>query len=208
MTEQPAFWVIVIAAIFTNNILLSNFLGMCSFLAVSKRVDTAIGLGLAVVFVCTATSGINWLIYYGLLSPDTSVISRIAGKPVDLTFLQFILFIAVIAGFVQLVEMIVEKISEQLYMALGIFLPLITVNCAILGACLLMIIREYDMVRSVAYGLGSGLGWMLAIVAIAGIRERLRFSNIPKPMQGVGIVMVVTGLMAMAFIGFAGMVSL
>ena len=122
MIESPSFWIILIAAIFTNNILLSNFLGMCSFLAVSKRVDTAVGLGLAVVFVCTCTSVLNWVIYYGLLNPSTSCIG------IDLRFLQFILFIAVIAGFVQLVEIVVEKISETLYIALGIFLPLITVN--------------------------------------------------------------------------------
>jgi len=206
--DSPSFWIILFAAIFTNNILLSYFLGMCSFLAVSKRVETAVGLGIAVVFVSTCTSAINWLIYYGFLNPETSLISRLVGKEVDLTFLQFIVFIAVIAAFVQLVEMVIEKVSETLYMALGIFLPLITVNCAILGACLLLIIREYDFTRAVAYGLGSGLGWMLAIVAIAGIRERLRFSNIPPALGETGIVMIVTGIMAMAFIGFAGMVSL
>jgi Na+-transporting NADH:ubiquinone oxidoreductase subunit E len=199
--HQP-FWIILIAAIFTNNILLAYFLGMCSFLAVSKRVETAVGLGIAVVFVSTCTSAINWLIYYGLLNPETSILGA------DLRFLQFIVFIAVIAAFVQLVEMVVEKVSEHLYMALGIFLPLITVNCAILGACLLLVIREYNFVSSVAYGLGSGLGWMLAIVAIAGIRERLRFSHVPAALGETGIVMVVTGIMAMAFIGFAGIVSL
>ena len=200
--EQPTFWIILFAAIFTNNILLTYFLGMCSFLAVSRQVETAVGLGIAVVFVCTCTSALNWLIYYGLLDPSTSILG------LDLRFLQFILFIAVIAAFVQLVEMVVEKVSETLYMALGIFLPLITVNCAILGACLLLVIREYDFPRAMAYGLGSGLGWMLAIVAIAGIRERLRFSEVPKPLGDTGIVMIVTGIMAMAFIGFAGMVSL
>jgi len=164
--------------------------------------EAGVGLGMAVVFVSTCTSAINWLIYYELLNPETSILG------VDLRFLQFIVFIAVIAAFVQLVEMIVEKVSDQLYTALGIFLPLITVNCAILGACLLMVIREYDFVRSVAYGLGSGLGWMLAIVAIAGIRERLRFSHVPAALGETGIVMVVTGIMAMAFIGFAGIVSL
>ncbi len=200
--ETPAFWVILLAAIFTNNILLSNFLGMCSFLAVSKRVETAVGLGTAVVFVCTCTSGLNWLIYYKLLNPATSWFG------LDLRFLSFILFIAVIAAFVQFVEMVIEKVSQTLYMALGIFLPLITVNCAILGACLLLIIREYDFVRSIVYGLGSGLGWMLAIVVIAGIRERLRFSHVPAALGQTGIVMIITGIMAMAFIGFAGMIAL
>lgn len=200
--ESPAFWVILLAAIFTNNILLSNFLGMCSFLAVSKRIETAVGLGTAVVFVCTCTSALNWVIYYKLLNPTTSWIG------IDLRFLSFILFIAVIAAFVQFVEMVIEKVSQTLYLALGIFLPLITVNCAILGACLLLIIREYDFVRSIAYGLGSGLGWMLAIVVIAGIRERLRFSNVPAALGQTGIVMIITGIMAMAFIGFAGMIAL
>lgn len=200
--DSPAFWVILLAAIFTNNILLSNFLGMCSFLAVSKRVETAVGLGLAVVFVCTCTAALNWVIYYKLLNPDTSWLG------IDLRFLSFILFIAVIAAFVQFVEMVIEKVSQTLYLALGIFLPLITVNCAILGACLLLIIREYDFVRSIAYGLGSGLGWMLAIVVIAGIRERLRFSHVPAALGQTGIVMIITGIMAMAFIGFAGMISL
>lgn len=200
--DQPSVWIIIIAAIFTNNILLSYFLGLCSFLAVSKRVETAVGLGLAVLFVCTCTTALNWLIYYGLLDPATSILG------LDLRFLQFILFIAVIAAFVQLVEMVVEKVSEPLYRALGVFLPLITVNCAILGACLLMVIREYDFARAVGYGFGSGLGWMLAIVAIAGIRERTRFSDVPKALGETGMVMIVTGIMAMAFIGFAGMVSL
>ena len=200
--DQPSVWIIIIAAIFTNNILLSYFLGLCSFLAVSKRVETALGLGLAVLFVCTCTAALNWLIYYGLLDPATSILG------VDLRFLQFILFIAVIAAFVQLVEMIVERVSETLYRALGVFLPLITVNCAILGACLLMVIREYDFTRAVGYGFGSGAGWMLAIVAIAGIRERTRFSDVPKALGETGLVMIVTGIMAMAFIGFAGMVSL
>ena len=193
--NTPTF-IIVIAAIFTNNILLSNFLGMCSFLACSRQIDTAIGLGTAVTFVSTTTAAINWLIYTYLLVPR------------ELEHLSFIVFIAVIAAFVQFVEMFIERFSPKLYYALGIFLPLITVNCAILGVCLFMIIREYTFVQSVGYGFGGGLGWMLAIVLIAGLRKKMGYSNIPKPFQGVSIVMIITGVMAMVFMGFAGMVQI
>ena len=190
------------AAIFTNNILLAYFLGMCSFLAVSKTLKTAYGLGLAVTFVTTSTAIINFGIYHFFLDPATSIFG------VDLTFLQYIIFIAVIAAFVQLVEMVIDKYSPTLYMALGIFLPLITVNCAILGTSVFMVIRNYTFIQAAGYGLGSGLGWFLAIVLIAGIRQQLRFANIPEPLKGVGITMIITGLMAMAFLGFAGVANL
>ena len=193
---ETHFLLIFVASILTNNILLSNFLGMCSFLACSKQIRTAFGLGAAVIFVTTCTATINWVIYHKLLIPF------------GLEHLYFITFIAVIAGFVQLVEMIVDKFAPKLYMALGIFLPLITVNCAILGACLFMIIREYSFVQSVAYGVGSGIGWALAIVAIAGLRKKMLYSHVPKALQGVGLTMIVTGIMAMAFMGFAGMVNI
>ena len=193
---ETHFLLIFVASILTNNILLSNFLGMCSFLACSKQIRTAFGLGAAVIFVTTCTATINWVIYHRLLIPF------------GLEHLYFITFIAVIAGFVQLVEMIVDKFAPKLYMALGIFLPLITVNCAILGACLFMIIREYSFVQSVAYGVGSGIGWALAIVAIAGLRKKMLYSHVPKALQGVGLTMIVTGIMAMAFMGFAGMVNI
>ncbi len=195
MTDTPTF-IIVIAAIFTNNILLSNFLGMCSFLACSRQIETAIGLGAAVTFVSTATAIINWLIYNYLLVPR------------GLEHLSFIVFIAVIAAFVQFVEMFVERFSPKLYYTLGIFLPLITVNCAILGVSLFMIIRKYTFLQSAGFGFGGGLGWALAIVLIAGLRKKLGYSNIPKPFQGVSIVMVITGIMAMVFMGFAGMVQI
>lgn len=196
-------WLLVLfAAIFTNNILLAYFLGMCSFLAVSKTLKTAYGLGLAVTFVTTSTAIINFGIYRFFLDPDTSIFG------VDLTFLQYIIFIAVIAAFVQLVEMVIDKYSPTLYMALGIFLPLITVNCAILGTSVFMVIRNYTFIQAAGYGLGSGLGWFLAIVLIAGIRQQLRFANIPGPLKGVGITMIITGLMAMAFLGFAGVANL
>jgi Na+-transporting NADH:ubiquinone oxidoreductase subunit E len=195
MSEISPF-VILIAAIFTNNILLANFLGMCSFLAVSKQIDTAAGLGAAVIFVMTFTTAINYVVYYKVL------------VPLGLTFLSYIVFIAVIAAFVQFVEMFIERFSLRLYHALGIFLPLITVNCAILGVSLFMIIRTYSFAQSVAFGFGGGAGWTLAIILIAGLRQRMRYSNVPAPFRGVAIAMVITGVMAMAFMGFAGMVRI
>ncbi len=195
MNETSAL-VILIAAIFTNNILMANFLGMCSFLACSGRIETAMGLGVAVIFVMTTTSILNYVIYYWVL------------VPLGLTFLTFIVFIAVIAAFVQFVEMFVERFSPTLYYALGIFLPLITVNCAILGASLFMIIRKYTLVQSAGFGFGAGVGWALAIVLLAGLRKKMGYSNVPVPFRGVAIAMVITGVMAMTFMGFAGMVSI
>jgi Na+-transporting NADH:ubiquinone oxidoreductase subunit E len=202
MAPQIHWLLVMFAAIFTNNILLAYFLGLCSFLAVSKTLKTAYGLGLAVTFVTTCTAILNYGIYYLLLNPETSVIG------VDLTFLQYIVFIAVIAAFVQLVEMVIDKYSPTLYNALGIFLPLITVNCAILGTSVFMVIRNYTFIQAAGYGIGSGLGWLVVIVLIAGIRQQLRFANIPEPLKGVGITMIMTGLMAMAFLGFAGVANL
>ena len=187
---------IIVAAIFTSNILLSNFLGMCSFLACSKQINTSLGLGAAVIFVMTCTTAINYGVYHGLL------------VPLGLKHLQFIVFIAVIAAFVQFVEMFIERFSQGLYNALGIFLPLITVNCAILGAALFSIIRGYSFIQSLAFGFGSGLGWALAILLIAGLRKKMGYSKIPAAFQGVSIVMIITGIMAMAFMGFAGMVRI
>jgi len=180
-------------AAFIENLVLSYFLGMCSYLAVSKTVKTATGLGLAVIFVLGITMPINWLINKYLLS-ETGILGM------DLTFLKFILFIAVIASMVQLVEMVIEKVSPALYNSLGIFLPLITVNCAILGGSLFMVSREYNFSDSIAFGIGGGLGFFLAIVAIAAIREKLKYSAIPAPLRGLGIAFIVTGLMGMAFI--------
>ena len=188
--------VIFVAAIVTSNILLSNFLGMCSFLACSRKIDTALGLGAAVTFVMTCTTTINYLIFHHVLVPW------------ELEHLTFIFFIAVIAAFVQFVEMFIERFSPTLYYALGIFLPLITVNCAILGSSLFMVIRKYTFVQSVGFGIGSGLGWALAIVLIAGLREKMRYSNVPPAFRGVAITMIITGIMAMAFMGFAGMVTI
>ena len=184
------------AAVFTNNILLTNYLGMCSFLGASREVKTALGLGTAVIFVMTLTSVLNWLVYYYLL------------VPLDLVYFRFIVFIVVIAAFVQIVEMIIERVSEGLYAALGIFLPLITVNCAILGVSLFMTIREYTLLQSLAYGAGSGVGWTLAILAMAGIREKLARARIPVGLEGAGIALIIAGIMALAFMGFNGMTSL
>ena len=195
MNETSAI-VIIIAAIFTNNILLTNFLGMCSFIACSSQIETAVGLGTAVTFVMTMTTMINFAIYHFVL------------MPLGLDHLTFIVFIAVIAAFVQLVEMFVERFSPKLYFALGIFLPLITVNCAILGASLFMIIRNYNFAQSVGFGFGGGVGWAVAIILMAGLRQKMRYSNVPEPFRGVPIAMIVTGVLAMAFMGFAGMVTI
>ena len=188
---------IFLKAAFIENMVLAYFLGMCSYLAVSKTVNTAFGLGLAVIFVLGITMPINWVIQEFLLSE-----SGIFG--IDLTFLRFIIFIAVIASMVQLVEMVVEKVSPALYAALGIFLPLITVNCAILGGSLFMVSREYNFLESVAFGLGGGFGWFLAIIAIAAIREKIRYSNVPPALRGLGMAFIITGLMGVAFMALMG----
>jgi Na+-transporting NADH:ubiquinone oxidoreductase subunit E len=193
--NATSIWTIFVASIFTNNILLASFLGMCSFLVCSNRVDTSLGLGTAVTFVLVFTTAFNYLIYHFLL------------LPLNLEFLSYIIFISVIAAFVQFVEMFVERFSLKLYYSLGIFLPLITVNCAILGASLFMVIRQYSILQSVSFGLGAGLGWTLAISLMAGLREKMGYSNVPTPLRGVGIIMLITGVIAMAFMGFAGMMN-
>jgi Na+-transporting NADH:ubiquinone oxidoreductase subunit E len=191
------FFNVFIKTAFIENMILSYFLGMCSYLAVSKSVKTALGLGIAVIFVLGITMPMNWLINEYLLK-ETGIFGM------DLTFLRFILFIAVIAALVQLVEMVVEKFSPSLYNALGIFLPLITVNCAILGGSLFMISRELDLNKSIAFGLGGGFGWFLAIVALAAIREKIQYSNVPPALRGLGIAFILTGLMGMAFMSLMG----
>ena len=188
--------VIFFAAIFTNNMIFSNFLGMCSFISVSNEIPTSLGLGTAVTFVLTCTAILNYMIYHYIL------------VPFGLEYLRFIVFIISIAAFVQLLEMIVERYFPNLYYSLGIFLPLITVNCAILGVSLFMVIREYNFLQSLAFGVGSGIGWTLAIVAMAGIRQRLNNNAIPKGLQGAGITLIITGIMALAFIGFSGIVQI
>ena len=189
-------FVIFFAAIFTNNMIFSNFLGMCSYIAVSREIPTSLGLGQAVTFVLTCTTIINYLIYHYVL------------LPLGLDYLRFIVFIVSIAAFVQLLEMFVERYLPNLYYALGIFLPLITVNCAILGVSLFMIIRDYNLLQSIGFSIGSGIGWTLAIVALAGIRQKLKKASIPKGLEGPGITLIITGLMALAFIGFSGIVQI
>ena len=181
MNTTPT-WVIFVASVFTNNILLASFLGMCSFLVCSNRLDTALGLGTAVTFVMVCTTSLNYAIYHYVL------------VPLGLEFLSFIIFIAVIAAFVQFVEMFVERFSPKLYYALGIFLPLITVNCAILGASLFMVLRKYSFAQSVSFGLGGGLGWALAICMMAGLRQKMGYSHVPAPLRGTGIMMLITGV--------------
>jgi Na+-transporting NADH:ubiquinone oxidoreductase subunit E len=193
---------IALDSVFVGNILLAYFLGMCSFLAVSKNMQTATGLGIAVIFVLTITTPVNWLVYNFLLAPGALAWAGFAG--VNLTFLKLVLFIAVIAAMVQAVEMVIDRYSPALYAALGVFLPLITVNCAILGASLFMVERDYTFSESVVYGMGSGTGWALAIIAMAAIQKKLRYADVPLGLQGFGINMIVTGLMAIGFMLFAG----
>jgi Na+-transporting NADH:ubiquinone oxidoreductase subunit E len=189
-------------SVFVGNILLAYFLGMCSYLSVSKNLQTSVGLGLAVTFVLAITTPANWLVYNYLLAPGALAW---AGLPqIDLSYLKLVLFIAVIAGMVQVVEMVIDRYSQGLYNALGVFLPLITVNCAILGASLFMVERRYTFGESVVYGVGSGMGWLLAIVSMATIMQKLRYADVPKGLEGFGIRMIVTGLMAMAFMLFSG----
>ena len=194
-----------IKSIFIENMVFAYFLGMCSYLAVSKTVKTAVGLGYAVIFVLTITVPINYLINSYLLAPGALTWIGPQFANVDLSFLTFIMFIAVIASMVQLVEMIVEKVSPSLYGSLGIFLPLIAVNCAILGGSLFMQQKDFiNTLDSAVYGFGSGIGWFLAIVAIAAIREKITYSNIPDPLRGLGITFIITGLMALGFMSFMG----
>lgn len=189
-------FVILFASIFTNNMILSNFLGMCSFIAVSNEIKTSMSLGQAVTFVLAITTALNWIVYHLVLIP------------LGLEIYSFIVFIIVIAASVQLIEMVIDRYLPNLYYALGIFLPLITVNCAILGVALFMVIRDYNFLQALAFGVGSGLGWMLAITTLAGIRNRIERNPIPEGLKGAGITIIITGLMAMAFIGLSGIVNM
>jgi len=197
MPEQLTdLFVIFFATIFINNIVLTYFLGICPFVAVSKEIPTALGMGMAVIFVMFMTMGINWPLYHLVL------------VPYKVEYLQFLVFIFVIATFVQIVELFIDRYSPVLYVNLGVFLPLITVNCAILGVSLFAIIREYSYPQCLAFALGSGIGWTLAITAMAGIRQKLAFSKIPRGLQGPGITLIIAGIMALAFMGFAGVISM
>ncbi|MDX9981562.1 MAG: Rnf-Nqr domain containing protein [Lentisphaeria bacterium] len=193
---SPNLLVILLAAAFTDNILLSRFLGMCSFLAISRQMKTSLGLGAAVVFVTTCTAGLNYLLH------------AYVTVPLGIEYLELILFIVVIAAFVQLVEMVVSRYSPALYFALGIFLPLITVNCAILGVSLFMLNKPFGFADSLVFGFGSGLGWMLAIVLMAGIRTKIKEDKVPEGLRGAGITLIVAGIIALAFVGFSGMIKM
>jgi Na+-transporting NADH:ubiquinone oxidoreductase subunit E len=195
---------IALTAIFVENMALAFFLGMCSFLAVSKKVDTAIGLGMAVTFVLAITVPMNNLIYNYLLREGALAWISPELAKYDLSFLGFLTYIGTIAAMVQIVEMTLDRYAPALYGALGVFLPLIAVNCAILGGSLFMVEREYDLAESTVYGVGAGIGWALAIIGLAAIRERLRYSNIPAGLRGLGITFIITGLMAIGFMAFAG----
>ena len=184
---------IFIAASITNNFVLTYFLGICPFIGVSNKVDSAIGLGVATTFVMTMAATVTWLIYHHIL------------VPFNLVFLQYVTFIIVIASFVQFVEMFIRKVSPALYRALGIYLPLITTNCAILGLALFMVLRDYNFIQSIVFALGSGSGFTLALVIMAGIREELDRADIPRPLQGAAITLIIAGFLALAFMGFAGM---
>ncbi|MFL3655403.1 MAG: NADH:ubiquinone reductase (Na(+)-transporting) subunit E [Halioglobus sp.] len=191
-----------VRAIFIENMALAFFLGMCTFLAISKKVQAAIGLGIAVTVVLTITVPVNNLIYHYLLADGALAW---AGLPdMDLSFLGLLSYIGVIAAIVQIMEMFLDKFMPALYNALGVFLPLITVNCAILGAALFMVERDYGFAESVVFGFGSGLGWALAVIALAGIREKLKYSDVPEGLQGLGITFITAGLMAMGFMAFGG----
>ncbi len=193
-----------IKAIFVENMALAFFLGMCSFLACSKKVETAVGLGMAVVFVLTVTVPANNLIYFYFLQEGAMAWIHPSLAQYDLAFVGFLSYIGTIAAMVQIVEMILDRFFPTLYTTLGVFLPLIAVNCAILGASLFMVEREYNLGESVVFGFGSGIGWLLAIVALAAIRERMRYSNVPLALRGLGITFILTGLMAIGFMAFSG----
>ncbi len=198
MTSSPFLAVLLIfmSAAFTDNILLARFLGMCSVLGVSSRVDTSLGLGAAVVFVTLVTAAMNHAVYYYIL------------VPLGLEYLRLITFIVMIAATVQLIEMVIERISEKLYYALGIFLPLITVNCAILGISLFMLNKPYGFLETLAFGAGGGFGWFFAIVLISGIREKIDEKRLPRGLAGPGITLIIIGIMALAFVGFSGMIKI
>lgn len=193
-----------VRSVFIDNMIFAYFLGMCSFLAISKKVKTAFGLGVAVIFVLGVTVPINWIVQNYVLTAGALAWISPEFADIDLSFLQFIVFISVIAAMVQLTEMAVEKFSPALYGALGIFLPLIAVNCSVLGAALFMVGRPYDLAEATVFGFGSGIGWMLAIVALAGVREKMKYSNVPAPLRGLGITFILVGLMSLGFLSFLG----
>ena len=195
---------IFVKSIFIDNMIFAYFLGMCSYLAVSKKYKTAAGLGAAVIFVLAITVPLNWLAYNFLLKEGALTWISESFVDIDLEVLKFIVFIAIVAAFVQLIEMVIEKFSPSLYNALGIFLPLIAVNCSILGAALFLPSREYNLAEATTFGVGSGIGWFLAVVSLAAIREKMAYSDVPKSLRGLGITFIIVGLMAFGFMSFGG----
>lgn len=187
--------IILISAVLIHNFVLTYFLGICPFLGVSRRISSALGMGIAVTFVMTLTAVATWILYYKFLIPF------------NLAYLEYVVFILVIASLVQIVEMVIRKVSPSLYQALGIYLPLITTNCAILGLALFMVLKEYNFIESVFFALGAGIGFTLALLIMAGIREDLEFADVPQPLKGAGIALIIAGLLALAFMGFSGLLS-
>lgn len=198
-------FVIAISAIFVNNYVLNRFLGLCPFLGVSKQLDSAFGMGMAVIFVMSLASMATWLISYFLLDPVTSIWMGLLGKTADLTFLKTIFYILVIASLVQFVEMVIQKVAPALYQSLGIYLPLITTNCAVMGVVLINNQSGYSFIQSLVNGIAAGVGFTLALLLMASIREKLEFADVPAPLKGFPIAFIVTGLMSMAFLGFSGL---
>ena len=194
------FFVIIIGVIFINNFVLAKFLGICPYIGVSKKLDSAIGMGFAVTFVMTVTSVVTWIIYTYILNPETNILGG-----VDLSYLRTIAFIIVIASLVQFVEMVIQKVSPVLYNALGIYLPLITTNCAVLGVAVLNIDEQFNFIESLVRGFGAGIGFTIALVLMAGLREKFEMSNLPRPLRGIPIAFVMASLMSLAFMGFSGL---
>ncbi|MDW7681075.1 MAG: electron transport complex subunit RsxA [bacterium] len=206
--ELSELFIIALSAIFINNFVLMQFLGICPYIGVSKNMDSALGMGMAVIFVMTMASMVTWLINAFLLQPTTSNIFYLIfspQEPPDLTYLKTIAFILVIASLVQFVEMVVQKVSPALYKSLGIYLPLITTNCAILGVALLNLEKDFSFIESIIHGISAGIGFTLALVLMAGIRERLELAPVPKPLKGIPIAFLMAGLMSIAFLGFSGL---
>ncbi|MBT4485115.1 MAG: electron transport complex subunit RsxA [Candidatus Latescibacteria bacterium] len=194
------FFVIIIGVIFINNFVLAKFLGICPYIGVSKKLDSAIGMGFAVTFVMTVTSVVTWIIYMYILNPETNILGG-----VDLSYLRTIAFIIVIASLVQFVEMVIQKVSPVMYNALGIYLPLITTNCAVLGVAVLNIDEQFNFIESLVRGFGAGIGFTIALVLMAGLREKFEMSNLPRPLRGIPIAFVMASLMSLAFMGFSGL---
>ena len=199
------YFVLLVSVIFINNFVLQQFLGICPYIGVSKKIDSAVGMGMAVTFVMTVASAVTWALYQYILNPETNILPKALDAGIDLTFLRTIAFIIVIASLVQFVEMVIQKNSPVLYNALGIYLPLITTNCAVLGVAVLNINEKYTFLESVVQGFGAGVGFTVALLLMSGLREKLELGNIPRPLRGVPIAFIMASLMSLAFMGFSGL---